>query len=729
MAWQLFLVVRRLCDGRTTRSFGNRRTGWPAEGLAVLPSPGFCSCRLDLLGSSPSSTLVFRARESCRSSAPAPSSVACFASTSDAGGTQTAPGSGSTATTPGEVEGGQDEDNGAAASASSRAGRSSAEPLPGGELEFERLGGLRLLQARVGMLFAWPWQRVKKGSILTVKLSGPIGEQLSGQFSRMPSLPKLTENLRKAAVDPRVAGLLLKIEPLDAGWGKVEEIRRHIELFKQSGKPLVAHMAIGGEKEYYLAASCGELYCPPAAYIALRGLKVQGQFLRGVLEKVGIDPQIQRIGKYKSAGDQLLRKDMSPENREMLTAILDDIYSNWVQGVAKARGKTAADVEALLDEGLFETEKLKEGGWINDIKYESEVEDMLKKRIGAKEDKPLRTVDYGRYSNVPEKTFYPAGGDLIAVVRAVGAIGRGKRRVGTGISSETFIERIRFVRENRKFKAVVLRIDSPGGDALASDLMWHELRLLAAAKPVIASMVDVAASGGYYMAMGSQCIVAEALTLTGSIGVVTGKFNLQPLYERIGFKKEFIARGRFAEVDADNRPFTEEEEAYFARQAMSAYKSFRDKAALSRHMAVDEMEELAQGRVWTGAAAEAKGLVDALGGFQRAVAIAKQKAGIALDKKVRLVELSRQQPSLGMLLSQGASAMAFFALSGSPEGRMEMIRSLLAEAMPADMPAVSRGDPQARMEDVSFGDSAGSRDLWSSVVASWLATAYSKPNY
>eukprot|EP00850_Spirogloea_muscicola_P000544 SM000002S05624 [mRNA] locus=s2:1185650:1189622:- [translate_table: standard] len=715
MAWQSYLAVSR---------FDASVAGGPVGALAIAALDGQ------------------RARESCRPGAPF--SVACFASTADAGGTQTAPGSGSTAMTPGEAEGGQDEDNGAAASASSRAGSSSAEPLPSGELEFERLGGLRLLRARAGMLFAWPWQRVKKGSVLTMKLSGSIGEQLSGQFSRMPSLPKLTENLRKAAVDPRVAGLLLKIEPLDAGWGKVEEIRRHIELFKQSGKPLVAHMAIGGEKEYYLAASCGELYCPPAAYIALRGLKVQGQFLRGVLEKVGIDPQIQRIGKYKSAGDQLLRKDMSPENREMLTAILDDIYNNWVQGVAKARGKTAADVEVLLDEGLFETEKLKEGGWITDIKYESEVEDMLKKRIGAKEDKPLRTVDYGwgtdlvgvaalttarrRYSNVPEKTFYPAGGDLIAVVRAVGAIGRGKRRVGTGISSETFIERIRFVRENKKFKAVVLRIDSPGGDALASDLMWHELRLLAAAKPVIASMVDVAASGGYYMAMGSQCIVAEALTLTGSIGVVSGKFNLQPLYKRIGFKKEFIARGRFAEVDADNRPFTEEEEAYFARQAMSAYKSFRDKAALSRHMAVDEMEELAQGRVWTGAAAEERGLVDALGGFQRAVAIAKQKAGIALDKKVRLVELSRQQPSLAMLLSQGASAMAFFALSGSPEGRMEMIHSLLAEAMPVDMAAVSRGDPQARMEDVSFGNSAGSRDLWSSVVASWLATAYSRPN-
>lgn len=594
-------------------------------------------------------------------------------------------------------------------------GATTAETLPLGELKLPQLSSWMQFLVKLRMLTALPWQRVKKGSLLTIRLSGTISEQLGSRFSTVLSIPQISENLRKAASDPRISGLVLKVEPLACGWGKVEEIKRHVELFKQSGKLTLAYMTVGGEKEYYLASSCSEIYTPPGAYISLRGLAVSGQFLGGVLEKAGVQPQIQRIGKYKSAGDQLARKDMSEPNREMLTALLDDIYSKWVSGVAVARGKTTSEVEALLNEGVQEMERLKEGGWTTDVLYESQVEELLKKRLDLPKDKPLRTVDNRKYSRVREWTLGIGGkGDRIAVIRAVGGISRGRSRgTASGIKSDDIISTIRYVKGAKQIKAVVLRIDSPGGDALGSDLMWHEIRELAKVKTVVASMADVAASGGYYMAMAAPIIVAEELTLTGSIGVVTGKFNLGELYQRVGFSKEIISRGRFAEVDADQRPFSSEEEEYFAKGAQKAYQSFRNKAAESRSMEVDQMEEFAQGRVWTGVAAAQRRLVDAVGGMSRAIAIAKQRAGIAEDKPVRLVELSRQQPSLQMLLAGGAQ-MASMLLGGEvTEVRRGTIVELMKEAfLPDGYEALASGQPQARMDDIfidGVGQPIGSR--------------------
>jgi len=229
-------------------------------------------------------------------------------------------------------------------------------------------------------------------------------------------------------------------------------------------------------------------------------------------------------------------------------------------------------------------------------------------------------------------------------------------------------------------------------------LMWHEIRKVAEVKPVIASMSDVAASGGYYMAMGCSKIVAEQLTLTGSIGVVTGKFNLGPLYDRVGFNKEILSRGRYAEVDADNRPFTKEEEEFFATGAQRAYTQFRDKAAMSRSMEVESMEEVAQGRVWTGKAAAQRSLVDAIGGINRAIALAKDLAKIPREKKVRLVELSRSQPSLQMLLS-GTRILSLLLSWGNPVERTLLLRELIEPFVPDGVREISSG-PQYLMDDI-----------------------------
>ncbi|KAI4303748.1 hypothetical protein MLD38_039344 [Melastoma candidum] len=569
--------------------------------------------------------------------------------------------------------------------------RKVAEEFPTGEFEFREFGPWRKLGVKVKMLVAFPWERVKKGSVLTMKLRGQISDQLKSRFSSGLSLPQICENLIKAAYDPRISGLYLHIDSLNCGWGKVEEIRRHILNFKKSGKFIVGYVPTCREKEYYLASACEELYAPPSAYFSLYGLTVQASFLRGTFEKLGIEPQVERIGKYKSAGDQLARKTMSEENCEMLTAILDTIYGTWIDEVSTTKGKKREEIENFVNEGVFQVERLKEEGWITNICYDDEVLTMLKEKVGVQKDKNLPMVDYRRYSRVRNWTIGLSGGkDLVAVIRASGSISRVKSSLnvsGSGVVAEQLIEKIRMVRESKKFKAAILRIDSPGGDALASDLMWRELRLLAESKPVVTSMADVAASGGYYMAMGTGAIVAESLTLTGSIGVVTGKFNLGNLYQKIGFNKEIISRGRFSELlAAEQRPFRPEEADLFSKMAQNAYKMFRDKAAFSRGMPVEKMEEVAQGRVWTGKDAATRGLVDAIGGLSRAVAIAKHKAKIPDDRPVTLVELSRPSPTLPEILS---------GIGGSIVGVDTALKELLQELRFSD-------GVQARMDGILF---------------------------
>lgn len=569
--------------------------------------------------------------------------------------------------------------------------KKSDEDYPSGEFDFQEIGAWNRFLVKLKMLIAFPWERVRKGSVLTMKLRGQISDQLKSRFSSGLSLPQICENFIKAAYDPRISGIYLHIDGLNCGWAKVEEIRRHVFNFKKSGKFVVAYLPACREKEYYLASACDDLYLPPTAYFSFYGFTVQAAFLAGVFENVGIQPDVQRIGKYKSAGDQLTRKSMSKENCEMLTAILDNIYGNWLDKVSSTKGKKIEDMKNFINEGVYKVERLKEEGLITNMHYDDEVISMLKEKVGVQKDKVLPMVDYSKYSRVRNWTLGLTGGkDLIAIIRASGSISRVKSPLslsGSGIIGEQLIEKIRQARESKKYKAAIIRIDSPGGDALASDLMWREIRLLAESKPVIASMSDVAASGGYYMAMAADTIVAENLTLTGSIGVVTGKFSLGKLYEKIGFNKEIISRGKYAELlAADQRPLRPDEAELFAKSAQNAYEQFRDKAAFSRSMPVEKMEEVAQGRVWTGQDAASRGLVDAIGGFSRAVAIAKQKANIPQDRQVMLVELSRPSPTLPEILS---------GIGSSVVGAERTLKELLQDL------AFSKG-VQARMDGILF---------------------------
>ncbi|GFH21945.1 uncharacterized protein HaLaN_19335, partial [Haematococcus lacustris] len=386
------------------------------------------------------------------------------------------------------------------------------------------------------LAFALPWRRFKDKSVLAIKIEGDIPDQSKSWVEQGSSVPQLCEGLRKAALDPRVSGLAIEVGPLGVGYAKLQEIRRYISYFKASGKFTVAYMKQAGEKEYYLASACKEVYAPPTASISLRGFVVGGTFLRGVFDKVGVEPQVQRIGAYKSAGDQLLRSSMSEAQREQLGALLEDTYDEFVRTVALARGKSEQEVKDLLDSGLFDTAKFAEAGWLDGLKYEDELIEDLKQRTtpDAKPEKPLRKIGIRKIASVNPGAYGLRGKKRVVVLRTAGAIVGRSTGTGATITPDSLIPVLRSLAKDKGVAAVVLRVDSPGGDALASDLMWREIKKLGEKKPVIASMADVAASGGYYLSMAAHKIVAEPLTITGSIGVVTGKFNLAELYGKVG---------------------------------------------------------------------------------------------------------------------------------------------------------------------------------------------------
>ncbi|CAN0923480.1 Serine protease SPPA, chloroplastic [Linum grandiflorum] len=522
---------------------------------------------------------------------------------------------------------------------------------PAFEIRNKDVKGWEKLLLNLRLLVAPPWQRVANGSVLCISIGGTITDVKGRWLSTELALPEICENFAKAANDPRISGILLKFSYINCGWAKLDEIRRHILEFRNSGKFVVGYMYAFRENEYYLACACNQLYAPAFAPFSIYGFTVESMFFRGIFEKLGMEPQWVRIGKYKKYGDQLSRKSIAEPHLEVLNNLLDGRYENWVQTVSSATGKTREELESFVNGGVYEMERVKEEGLITDILYEDEVMSMLKARLGVPKEKDLPTIDYKRYSKVRNWTLgLNSGEDAIGVIRASGlVVGKwGLLNIpGTAITPDNIIKQFRIIRESKKYKAVIFRIDSSGGEALAADIIWREMRLLAKEKPVIASLSDMAASGGYYIAMGATAIVAEKLSVASSIGVIQGKVNFSELHQRIGLNKHVVSKGKFAELPTcGHRSLRPDEKALLEDQTMYWYKIYRDKAALSRSMSIEDMEKVAQGRVWNGEEAVSKGLVDAVGGMARAIAIAKHKANIPANKPVKIVELSKPNSSL-----------------------------------------------------------------------------------
>ena len=505
---------------------------------------------------------------------------------------------------------------------------------------------------------------IENNSVLALRVAGPLPDYVPVDPLRKifgntnQSLTNLILQLKKAKVDDRIKVIILDINMYGAGWGKTEEIRDAIADFRSSGKPVYAYMEYAMDKEYYLASACDKIYLAPPGELFINGLAADVLFFRGSLDKLGIYPDMVQMGKYKTAVETFTRKDMSDANREFMNALLDDLFNRYVDAVAKARGKSAADVRALVDDAPYGSARAKELGLIDGVAYQDELEKELKAKLGYKESDELRVVKGSTYSEVEPESLGLDQGEKIAVIYATGDIGSGKSdnglRGGQSIGSETLSKAVTDAGDDTSIKAIVIRVDSPGGSGLASDIIWHAVEGAKAKKPVVVSMSDVAASGGYYIATGAHKIIAEPSTITGSIGVFAGKPVIKGFYDWLGISNEYILRGKQAGMFRETEKFTPEERTKFEELIKRTYyDDFVPKVAKGRNKTPEYIDSVAQGRVWTGAQGKERGLVDEFGGLDRAVEVARELAKIPKDKGVHRVILPYPSTFIQELLSQG----------------------------------------------------------------------------
>jgi protease-4 len=524
---------------------------------------------------------------------------------------------------------------------------------------------------------------------LFVRLEGdvpeqPPGSELEAVFERRPpSLRSIVESLDRGAFDPKVTGALLRVSALpDSGWGKVQELRDAVTRFRKSGKPAYAHLEFCGNKEYYLATACNKIYAVPTALIGVSGLEAEVTFLRQTLDKLGVQAQFEGVGKYKNAPNQFTEAGFTPPHREQMDALLDSLYGQYIDAIASSRGKTPEQVRALVDAGPYDAAGAKEAGLVDELLYQDQAEEKLHRANRTTPARYLRAVGKGLgWDNRPH----------IALVYAVGEIVPGDSQSSGGLSgdglagSDTVAGALRQAREDGDVRAILLRVDSPGGFGPAADVIWREVQVARKSKPVIVSMGDYAASGGYYIAMGSDGIVAQPGTITGSIGVFSGKFNLHGLYDKLGLTKEILTRGKHAALYSEYRPWSDEERAKIRQQMVAFYKDFVSRVAEGRKRSYEQVDAIAQGRVWTGAEAKHNGLVDELGGFDVALSLAKKKAGIPKGQPVVIQVFPERKGFFEALLErQDESA----SVAGLPGDLTRMIRWLRL---------LSDGAPMARL--------------------------------
>jgi protease-4 len=480
---------------------------------------------------------------------------------------------------------------------------------------------------------------VPERATLVLRPSGDIPEVLPQVILGEDELTvrAYIELIRKAKGDSRIKGILLRPGGLSSPfWAKLQEIRSALEDFKTSGKYLHAWLEYAGDREYYLASVADRIYLLPSASLDLTGVATYEIFLRGTFDWIGTYPDFLHVGDYKTAVNTYLEKSYTPAHREMSESLNRSQYDHLVQAIANSRKKPEAEVRALIDQGPFQPEDALRVGLIDEVAYEDELDDLVDELDDA------HYVEAEDYTQVSWEATGVVRGAKIAVINAAGVINSGSSGFdpvnGAVIGSDSLVEYIRAARGDRSIRAIVLRVDSPGGSSTASDVIWRELSISREnQRPVIVSMSDLAASGGYYIALGGDAIVAQPGTLTGSIGVYTGKFVTTGTLDKLGANIESTSEGKNAEIYSPDRRFTKEERSKIQESMQLVYDQFIERTAAARHMPPEKVDEVAQGRVWTGAQAKQLGLIDELGGLYKAIDLAKQRARIAAEDEVQLV--------------------------------------------------------------------------------------------
>jgi len=527
------------------------------------------------------------------------------------------------------------------------------------------VAGLFLIFFALARSFRESPPAVAQNSVLRLQLSGGIPERPPvevpfGPFGEhsAPTVTGVWTMLREAAVDARIKAVVLEPESLSVGWGKLEEFRADLERYKRSGKPLYAYLKTPGAREYYLATVADRIYLGPSDWLNLKGMGVELIYFKNTLDKIGVGVQVEHDGKYKDFGDMFTRTSMSPETRAVMTAVVCDLYGNLVSGIAQARKKTPDDMRALIDQGPFLAKDALQDGLVDQLRYQDQMFSELQQKVNSGE---LHKLSMGSYQKVPPDSLGLEGRHHIAMVVGDGDITRGSAdsdgSSDQGIEATAFNKLLRRIGGDSSVDGVVVRIDSPGGDAVASDEIWREMNLLSKKKPLVISMSDTAASGGYYMAMTGDPIVAYPGTLTGSIGVVFVKPDVQGLMGKLGIDEDTISRGRFAQIDSLDHALTPVETAKLKEGIDANYHDFVAKVAQARRRPFDQIEPLAQGRVWLGDQAKERGLVDEMGGIDRALELVKQKAKIPASENVTVVMYPPRRSILDMLFGRAQDSV------------------------------------------------------------------------
>jgi len=540
---------------------------------------------------------------------------------------------------------------------------------------------------------------VQSDSVLWLRIPANLGEQapddVFGLFDQRDTVGSVVTALRKAKVDDRVSAVVVVPPFAPVLWGTVQEIRDAVIDFRESGKPIVAHLEFGMGQAYYLATACDRIFMSPTSPLMLVGVASYELFFRGTLEKVGIEADMLAAGDYKTAINTYTESAFTPEHREASEALSRDFYEQLIDGIAEGRDMTRGRVREIIDQGPFVAADAVSLGLVDDLAYEDELLDRL-----ASDDEPVQ-LDFATYRRVEPESLGLDTGPRIAVVYAEGMINFGSSTPDFPgstqlVGSRTMTEAIQGARDDPSIEAIVLRIDSPGGAATAADIIWRELWLAREQKPLVASMGDVAASGGYYIAAPAHAIVAQPGTLTGSIGVFGGKFAAAGAFDKLGVGVDGVTYGAQADIFSPVDRFSDAARASMQAQVDDTYERFLEVVAEGRAMSRDEVHAVAQGRVWTGRQALARGLVDELGGLRRAVVLAQTRAGIDAEAEITLVPYPGPR-SFVEVLTGGVAAQAVGregAWPGSPYART-------AYARWAEIELANQGAPLALMPGVA----------------------------
>lgn len=514
--------------------------------------------------------------------------------------------------------------------------------------------------------------KVANNSTLVISVAGNIPEFQSQssfplQFEKENSIKAILDNIDKAKVDKRIKGILLRINSNTMGWAKIDELKQKLDDFKTSGKYVIAYLgSYVAESDYFLSLAADSIFTVPGGFMEMNGLVIQTVHLPGLLEKLGISIDYFAYGKYKSrSGEAMGRKKHTAPVLEMLNDLLDWEYNHLVSGIASRLNKPHAEIKNIFDKGYMTPDKFLDFGWIDGILYEDQLFDRLKELNEIDKSKKLNQISSATYNRISlESLGLNKGKDRIALIYSQGVIMEGDDTVDPISFEESagtapMIRAIRNAVKSKSVKAIVFRVDSPGGSGLGCDLVWREILKAKEKKPVIVSMSDYAASGGYWVSMGATAIVAQPATLTGSIGIWSIFPNISGLYNKLGLIEENVKRGKHADMFLGTKKLNDYERKLMSDRLLESYKDFVNKAATSRTMTYQQLEPYAQGRAWTGEQAKKHGLVDELGGMDRAIALAKEKAGIDSLAQVKVVVYTTKKSWIEKLISDPIIGLLF----------------------------------------------------------------------